>query len=362
MSNDHHDLLSPTKEVKVDIEAVRTVNIAGVNERGEPIYYVPSVSEEGELSWTNNAELENPEPVIIKGEKGKKGDRGEQGIQGEQGPRGERGEQGKEGKQGERGERGLQGETGAQGEQGIQGIQGEKGEQGEVGERGEQGEQGEAGVGVPAGGETNQVLVKSSATDYDTEWKTISLEGSVPDGINEPTTFYLTGRPDKPETVPEEWRSIVLEAANGSQYSSIDAPQGAYIWMRHNDNWMVVSGDTGWRRIETTLPNTSGIAGFDVRRVNGLVFGRISPTKNQQGFESTSVVTKARTNITLPEGFKLTGRTTTPIFNDDGIVGEVLIKLSEVFITYTEETTYCVWSAQWAAEEEWPETLTGTEV
>lgn len=80
--------------------------------------FVPSVSADGVISWTNDRELENPPPVNIKGQKGDKGDkgdRGEQGIQGVQGVKGEKGEQG---------ERGLQG---------IQGIQGEKGEQGERG-------------------------------------------------------------------------------------------------------------------------------------------------------------------------------------------------------------------------------------
>lgn len=41
-----------------------------------------------------------------------------------------------------------------------------------VGAQGPQGPQGEPGVGVPIGGTEGQVLVKSSATDYATEWAT----------------------------------------------------------------------------------------------------------------------------------------------------------------------------------------------
>ena len=77
------------------------------------------------------------------------------------------------GQQGEQGIQGQQGEQGEQGPPGEQGIQGPPGEQGEQGPPGEQGEQGPPGPGVPQGGTTGQALVKSSNTDYATEWKTL---------------------------------------------------------------------------------------------------------------------------------------------------------------------------------------------
>ena len=40
---------------------------------------------EGNLSWTNDKSLDNPQTVNIKGPKGDKGDPGEQGPQGEKG-------------------------------------------------------------------------------------------------------------------------------------------------------------------------------------------------------------------------------------------------------------------------------------
>lgn len=83
--------------------------------------FVPSIDEEGNLSWSNDKNLENPETINIKGEQGEKGDKGDKGDKGEQGERGEKGEQGEKG---ERGEQGLQGEKGEQGEQGEKGDDG----------------------------------------------------------------------------------------------------------------------------------------------------------------------------------------------------------------------------------------------
>ena len=40
---------------------------------GESVVFVPDVSEDGVLSWTNNGDLPNPEPVNIKGKGGADG-------------------------------------------------------------------------------------------------------------------------------------------------------------------------------------------------------------------------------------------------------------------------------------------------
>lgn len=89
--------------------------------------FIPSVDNEGNLSWTNNGGLDNPATVNIKGKQGDRGEKGEQGIQGIQGEKGDKGEQG---------EKGIQGDKGEKGEQGLQGIQGEKGDKGEKGDPG----------------------------------------------------------------------------------------------------------------------------------------------------------------------------------------------------------------------------------
>ena len=101
---------------------------------------------------------------------------GEEGPEGPQGPKGDAGATGPEGPQGPQGETGETGATGPQGPQGETGATGPtgpQGPQGETGATGPQGSQGPAGEGVPTGGSSGQVLVKDSATDYDTSWSTL---------------------------------------------------------------------------------------------------------------------------------------------------------------------------------------------
>lgn len=56
--------------------------------------FVPHVSSDGDLSWSNDKELSNPNTVNIKGPQGIKGEKGEQGPQGIQGEKGEPGKDG----------------------------------------------------------------------------------------------------------------------------------------------------------------------------------------------------------------------------------------------------------------------------
>lgn len=77
--------------------------------------FMPSVSSEGVISWTNDGGLANPDPVNIKGPQGAtgpKGDTGEQGPKGDtgsQGPKGNTGATGPQGPAGENGEDGIRG-------------------------------------------------------------------------------------------------------------------------------------------------------------------------------------------------------------------------------------------------------------
>lgn len=51
--------------------------------KGDPgAVFTPAVSPEGELSWTNNGSLDNPDPVNIKGQKGDAGEAGTPGATG----------------------------------------------------------------------------------------------------------------------------------------------------------------------------------------------------------------------------------------------------------------------------------------
>lgn len=58
----------------------KTINIGSNGDGGAT--FIPSVSADGIISWTNDKGLPNPKPVNIKGVKGDKGDKGEAGENG----------------------------------------------------------------------------------------------------------------------------------------------------------------------------------------------------------------------------------------------------------------------------------------
>ena len=85
--------------------------------------FTPYVSEAGDISWTNDLALENPETVNIKGPKGDKGDKGDKGADGtvtfadlsneqKESLKGAPGEVGPQGPRGEKGDKGDKGEDG----------------------------------------------------------------------------------------------------------------------------------------------------------------------------------------------------------------------------------------------------------
>ena len=52
------------------------------------VTFIPNVSESGEISWSNNGDLKNPEPRNIKGPQGERGPQGEKGEKGDKGDTG----------------------------------------------------------------------------------------------------------------------------------------------------------------------------------------------------------------------------------------------------------------------------------
>ena len=129
-------------------------------------YYVPSVSESGQLSWEASDPDMPPVPSAdIMGPQGPKGDPGEPGEQGpvgQPGPKGDTGDPGSQGPKGDPGPQGPQGDPGPQGpkgDPGPQGEQGAKGDQGDPGPQGVQGPEGPQGPAGPAGPGAKQVRV-----------------------------------------------------------------------------------------------------------------------------------------------------------------------------------------------------------
>ena len=112
---------------------------------------VPSIDENGVMSFTKQDTAIPPQPVSVRGPQGPQGVQGAQGTQGARGPQGIQGVAGAQGVKGEQGETGPAGPEGPQGPQGIQGIQGKQGAQGPKGDTGDTGPQGEPGAQGPQG-------------------------------------------------------------------------------------------------------------------------------------------------------------------------------------------------------------------
>jgi hypothetical protein len=77
------------------------------------------------------------------------------------------------------GEMRLESDAGVSGEAVVSGKKGDKGIAGEKGEKGDTGDAGNPGVGVPVGGAVGQILAKKTDADYDTEWITAVIGGTV---------------------------------------------------------------------------------------------------------------------------------------------------------------------------------------
>ena len=76
---------------------------------------------------------------------------------------------------GDKGDPGAQGIQGPAGQKGEQGDPGPQGTAGAKGDKGDPGAQGPAGEGVPTGGTAGQVLTKVDGTNYNTQWKTLTI-------------------------------------------------------------------------------------------------------------------------------------------------------------------------------------------
>lgn len=75
------------------------------------------------------------------------------------------------------------------------------------------------------------------------------------------------GRPDKPETTQGK---ITGRESNGTFYNSTNgAGVGAYLWQKQNNKWIVISADTGERRMTKAINIKQGY--MSLRRVNNTV-------------------------------------------------------------------------------------------
>lgn len=134
------------------------------------------------------------------------------------------------------------------------------------------------------------------------------------------------GRPDKPETTGGK---ITGREPNGTFYNSTNgAGVGAYLWQKQNAKWVVVSADTGVRRVTQGAMNIK--SGYvSLRRVNNTVecaftggawgaiyfYGSASPHFRRKSHAKRMDIL---TNSKIPFGFRSTNSIMLPFYSDDG--------------------------------------------
>lgn len=156
------------------------------------------------------------------------------------------------------------------------------------------------------------------------------IEKKIPDGGGSQSSDSMiitgNGRPDKPDTTSGK---ITGNEPNGTFYSSTNgAGVGAYLWQKQNNKWVVISADTGERRMSKTSVNIKE-GDICLRRVNNMV--ECSFTNGRWGTISfygsnNSKFTRKnhakRMNILpdfrIPLGFRTNTPFMLPFYNDDG--------------------------------------------
>lgn len=140
------------------------------------------------------------------------------------------------------------------------------------------------------------------------------------------TIIAGNGRPDKPQTTNGK---IAGNEPNGTFYSSVDgAGVGAYLWQRQNNKWVVISGDTGARRMSNASVNIKEGA-VHLRRVNNTVECSFSKgrwdTVSFFGSSNSKFTRKNHAkrmdilpNYQIPSGFRTNTPIMLPFYSDDG--------------------------------------------
>lgn len=140
------------------------------------------------------------------------------------------------------------------------------------------------------------------------------------------------GRPDKPDTTGDVLdgveNKIKGNEPNGTIYRSINgAGVGAYLWQKQNNKWVVISGDTGARRMNTSVNIKEGY--ISLRRVNNTVECSFSKgrwdTVSFYGSSNSKFTRKNHakrmdllSNSKIPPGFRTSVPIMLPFYSDDG--------------------------------------------
>lgn len=180
-----------------------------------------------------------------------------------------------------------------------------------------------------------QANISAFAEFMGTEVKRI--EKKIPEGGGSQSSgspiITGTGRPDKPYTTGDELNGVANKIKgnepNGTFYNSTNgAGVGAYLWQKQNNKWVVISADTGARRMSNTSVNIKEGA-IHLRRVNNTVecsfskgrwdtisfYGSSNPKFTRKNHVKRMDILP---NYQIPSGFRTSTPIMLPFYSDEG--------------------------------------------
>lgn len=163
------------------------------------------------------------------------------------------------------------------------------------------------------------------------------IEKKIPEGGGSQSSgspiITGTGRPDKPDTTGDVLNGVANKIKgnepNGTFYNSTNgADVGAYLWQKQNNKWVVISGDTGSRRMSRDSVNIKE-GSITLRRVNNTVECSFSKgrwdTISFYGSSNSKFTRKNHAkrmdilpNNKIPFGFRTSIPVMLPFYSDDG--------------------------------------------
>nr|DAX33054.1 MAG TPA: hypothetical protein [Caudoviricetes sp.] len=162
--------------------------------------------------------------------------------------------------------------------------------------------------------------------------KKIQTDGGGGSQSSDSQIITGNGRPDKPDTTGDVLNGVENKIKgnepNGTIYRSINgAGVGAYLWQKQNNKWVVISGDTGARRMNTSVNIKEGY--ISLRRVNNTVECSFSKgrwdTVSFYGSSNSKFIRKNHakrmdllSNSKIPPGFRTSVPIMLPFYSDDG--------------------------------------------
>lgn len=158
------------------------------------------------------------------------------------------------------------------------------------------------------------------------------IEKKIPEGSSgqssDSTIITGNGRPDKIKNPDTTGGKITGNEPNGTFYNSLDGDRvGAYLWQKQNGKWVVISADTGARRMNTSVNIKDGY--ISLRRVNNTVECSFSKgrwdTVSFYGSSNSKFTRKNHAkrmdllpNSKIPLGFRTSVPIMLPFYSDDG--------------------------------------------